>query len=293
MMSGLMRFVPQAEPVSEVAIHNIQKLIDNSNRFAVLTGAGLSTESGIPDYRSERVGQFARTPHRPIQHHEFMSSEYFRRRYWARNYVAHPRFNSAPCNISHLTLAEWEKKTAKFQWMITQNVDALHLKAGSTRLTELHGSATRVVCMGCKRKYPRIEIQTMIKELNPDWRIEDVGEMKPDGDIDIPDSALTNFRIPYCQLCGERSILKTDVVFFGDNVPRQAVDECYEHMEQSDLLLVFGSSLTVLSGFRFVHFASMRRIPIVIVNIGKTRADDLGTLKVNAKCSEVITALRV
>jgi NAD-dependent deacetylase sirtuin 4 len=145
--------------------------------------------------------------------------------------------------------------------------------------------------MDCRKKYPREEIQKMLIGLNPNWTVDEIGEMRPDGDVDIPDKALLNFRIPFCEDCGERSILKTDVVFFGDNVPMSACDACYEKVETSDLLLVLGSSLLVMSGYRFVHFAHGQGIPIAIVNIGQTRADHLARVKIESRCSEVLQAL--
>ncbi|KAI6244106.1 Deacetylase sirtuin-type domain-containing protein [Aphelenchoides fujianensis] len=304
-MAGISRFVPEAPAPPQLLIQNVQKLLDECTRFCVLTGAGLSTESGIPDYRSAKVGQFARTPHRPIQHQEFMSSEYFRRRFWSRNFVAYPRFSSASPNISHRILAEWEK-SPRFQSLITQNVDDLHGKAGSRRLIELHGNALKVVCMDCGSEIQavcsflptlhsslpfRSEIQEMITSLNPKWTVEEIGEMAPDGDVSIPDKALLNFRTPYCESCGERSILSG--VVSRRQRARQDVERCYAEIEQSDLLLVFGSSLTVMSGYRFAYFAAHRKQPVVIVNIGNTRGDDLATVKIQSKCSEVLQALRV
>uniref|UniRef100_A0A1I7Z6Q7 NAD-dependent protein deacylase n=1 Tax=Steinernema glaseri TaxID=37863 RepID=A0A1I7Z6Q7_9BILA len=286
-MSPLGRFVPKFAPVPKKDVARFLDELAGINKLLVLTGAGLSTESGIPDYRSAEVGQYARTNHRPITHQEFFASEDKRRRYWSRNYVAWPRFSSAPCNDAHYSLASWERSD-RFLWLITQNVDGLHTQAGSEMVTELHGCGRQVVCHSCYNKYSRHDVQEWIKKANPDWTIREIGELAPDGDVEIPDSALETFKVPHCPTCGPGSILKTDVVFFGDNVRRDVVDFCYQKVDESDGLLVLGSSLTVMSGYRFVYQASLRRIPILIVNIGPTRGDHLATVKLSAKCSDIV-----
>ncbi|CAD5229072.1 unnamed protein product [Bursaphelenchus okinawaensis] len=292
MTSALTKFVPKAPPLNFEILKEVQRFIDQSKSIVFITGAGISTESGIPDYRSEGVGVYARSKHRPIQYQELMTNEYWRRRYWSRNYVAWNGFNQAKPNITHQSMADWEQ-SCRFNWLITQNVDALHTMAGSERITELHGCAKKVICTECKTIYSRAEIQDLIIKLNPDWNVEEVGEMRPDGDVEIPDSALSNFRIPYCLHCGERSILKTNVVFFGENVPLKEVDLCYEKVDNCDLMVVLGSSLSVMSSYRFVHHASLKQLPIVIINIGPTRADNLATIKLPAKAFEVVTKLGV
>ncbi|KAH7706591.1 sirtuin 4 [Aphelenchoides avenae] len=226
-MNPLARFVPACPPLASKSIRELQRVLADVDKLLVLTGAGISTESGIPDYRSERVGQYARTPHRPITIEEFMTSEWWRRRFWARNYVAWPRFRNAPCNETHYKLADWER-SERFHWLITQNVDGLHSLAGSQKLTELHGCGRAVVCMECGEKYSRDEVQMWITELNPDWTVTEIGELAPDGDVPISEQALHAFKVPYCRKCGPNSILKTDVVFFGDNVSRNVVDRCHE-----------------------------------------------------------------
>ncbi|CAD5234728.1 unnamed protein product [Bursaphelenchus xylophilus] len=292
MTSMVSKFIPKAPPLDTVILKKIQGFVDQSKSISFLTGAGISTESGIPDYRSEGVGLYARTKHRPIQYQDLMKNEYWRRKYWSRNYVAWERFNRAKPNVAHYTLAEWEQ-SQRVNWLITQNVDGLHTDAGSTKLTELHGCGKRVICTECQKISPRSEIQDMITKLNPDWAVKEIGEMRPDGDVDIPDDALINFRIPFCINCGERSILKTNVVFFGENVPMKDVDVCYEKVNSSDLLIVLGSSLSVMSSFRFIHHASIKGIPIIIINIGPTRGDHLAALRLPARVSEVVVKLNI
>ncbi|KAI1718783.1 sir2 family domain-containing protein [Ditylenchus destructor] len=284
------KFVPSCAPIDTRSLNELTKFMSNRDRLLFLTGAGVSTESGIPDYRSEKVGQYARVNHRPIQHHEFMNSDYWRRRFWARNFVAFPLFDTALPNVTHKVLANCEKSGRCF-WLITQNVDGLHIAAGSTLLHELHGSGKRVVCMNCRRKYSRKLIQGFINELNPNWAVNEAGELAPDGDINIPDEALKSFSPPFCPSCGHGSILKTDVVFFGDNVARATVDECYKKVDECDGVIVMGSSLAVMSSYRFVWHAATKGIPIAIVNIGPTRADNMATIKIEAKCSEVASLL--
>ncbi|VDK51715.1 unnamed protein product [Anisakis simplex] len=297
-MSSL-RFVPQCSKPSVDVLQRFRDVLASVNRFLVLTGAGISTESGddlfrinsrIPDYRSEKVGQYARSNHRPMDHSTFMKSEKARQRYWSRNAIAWPLFSKSEPNATHYQIAKWEMSD-RFSWLITQNVDGLHRKAGSKLLTELHGCSHRVRCMNCNQVYPREEVQQWIMNANKDWYVSEVGEMAPDGDIAIPDEAVKSFKLPYCPSCGPGSILKTDVVFFGDCVAGKIVDFCYQKLEESDGILVLGSSLAVMSGYRFVHKASLRGMPILIVNIGPTRGDHLATVKLTARCGDIIQSI--
>ncbi|MFH4982668.1 hypothetical protein AB6A40_009377 [Gnathostoma spinigerum] len=281
------RFVPESIVPSKSILKKMSDVLMGVDRFVVLTGAGVSTESGIPDYRSAKVGQYARSGYKPVEFADFMSSERWRQRYWARNYVAWPRFSSAECNINHRTIAKWEQSD-RFVWLITQNVDGLHLRAGSKLVTELHGSGHRVKCMSCGAIFPRTEVQQWIRDLNKDWLVTEIGEMAPDGDVPIPEKAVSSFQLPHCPNCGPGSILKTDVVFFGDIIPEADIFTCYDKIDESDGMIVLGSSLAVMSGYRFVQYAASRDMPIIIVNIGPTRADHLATVKIAAKCSDVI-----
>ncbi|XP_060775604.1 NAD-dependent protein lipoamidase sirtuin-4, mitochondrial isoform X2 [Neoarius graeffei] len=284
---GALKFVPSSSSADRSSLEQLQTFVSQASRLFVLTGAGLSTESGIPDYRSERVGLYARTDRRPMQHTEFMCSSKARQRYWARNYVGWPLFSSHLPNSAHYALRDWEEK-GKVRWLVTQNVDALHSKAGHQRLTELHGCSHRVVCMGCGHLTAREEMQKRFAALNPGWEAS-AGEVAPDGDVFLEDEQVMQFRVPSCQSCG--GILKPAVTFFGDTVDRATVQFVHDRLAEADAMLVAGSSLQVYSGYRFLLAAHERRIPVAILNIGPTRADHLAELKVSARCGEVLPIL--
>ncbi|KAI1900507.1 hypothetical protein AGOR_G00050640 [Albula goreensis] len=280
-------FVPASAPIESVALERLQNFVCKSKRLFVITGAGLSTESGIPDYRSEGVGLYARTERRPIQHVEFLRSAKSRQRYWARNYVGWPQFSSHLPNSAHLALSSWEA-LGKVHWLVTQNVDALHSKAGQQQLTELHGCAHRVVCLGCRSLSPRETLQARFAALNPGW-VAQAGDVAPDGDVFLSDEQVQHFRVPSCENCG--GILKPEVTFFGDTVNRDTVNLVHKRLAESDGVLVAGSSLQVYSGYRFLLAASEAKIPVAILNIGPTRADHLSSLRVSARCGEVLPAI--
>jgi len=233
-------------------VNSLAEFIDRSERLVALTGAGCSTESGIPDYRSPGG---AWTQHKPVYYQDFIRSEDVRRSYWARSYQAWPRFAAARPNAAHHAFAELER-SGRLDFLITQNVDALHRQAGNTRVLELHGCNQTVVCLQCRTAFARADIQRRGEE------------------------------IPACEGCG--GVLKPNVVFFGENVPREKVSLAMEHLDAADALLVAGSSLIAWSGFRFVKRAAERNIPIAIVNIGPTRADALAAFKIEKKCSEAL-----
>nr|XP_056715801.1 NAD-dependent protein lipoamidase sirtuin-4, mitochondrial [Euleptes europaea] len=277
-------FVPASPPPEPLEVKKLQDFVSSSQRLFVITGAGISTESGIPDYRSEGVGLYARTDRRPIQHAEFLRSSRARQRYWARNFVGWPQFSSYQPNVAHLALKKWET-LGKLHWLVTQNVDALHVKAGSQRLTELHGSTHRVLCLSCGDQTPRAELQERFEILNPTWRAEAHG-VAPDGDVFLTDKQVQNFHVPSCNKCGGH--LKPDVTFFGDTVSREKVDFVYQRLAESDSVLVAGSSLQVYSAYKFALAAHGRKLPIAIVNIGPTRSDHLVFLKLNSRCGELL-----
>lgn len=277
-------FVPPHSPANEDDIDKFKEFIHNSKRLLVITGAGISTESGIPDYRSEGVGLYARSSNRPVQYQDFVKKADIRQRYWARNFVGWPMFSSVLPNKTHKILSDWEREDS-LHWLVTQNVDALHYKAGSKNLTELHGSAHRVECLDCKQMISRPELQDMIKGDNPMWYSQSV-DMAPDGDVQLSQEQINGFNVPSCQKCG--GVLKPEIVFFGDNVPRPRVDFVFDKVKESDSLLVLGSSLEVYSGYRFVNAAHEQKKPIAIVSIGPTRADKLADIKINTKCSEIL-----
>jgi NAD-dependent SIR2 family protein deacetylase len=249
-------------------------------RVVVLTGAGLSTDSGIPDYRGPDS-----PPRKPITYREFLSGDDARRRYWARSYVGWRHLRDAAPNGGHRALADLEHRGV-VSAVITQNVDGLHGDAGSRTVVELHGRIRDVVCLSCGALCRRDELQRQLTELNPDYAAHTDVEIAPDGDAVI--AALEPFAVAPCRCCG--GVLKPDVVFFGENVPRDRVERCYAYVDEADALLVAGSSLAVLSGLRFVRRAHERRIPVVIVNRGETRGDGLSTVKVHGGCSETLTA---
>jgi len=257
-------------------------------RVVVLAGAGCSTESGIPDYRSPENIQRTRTP---IQYQEFVRSEAARVRYWARSTAGWARIASARPNAAHHALARLEEGGA-VRGIITQNVDGLHQAAGSRRVVELHGSLASVRCLACGRITPRGEHQERLRALNAEWmdRLRSGGvEVAPDGDAELPAPVVERFRVPACDGCG--GVVKPDVVFFGENVPAERVQDAWSLFEEADVLLVAGSSLTVYSGRRFIYRAEKEGMPIAIVNIGPTRADDLAAAKVEGKLGDVLPAL--
>lgn len=267
--------------------------IASSERLVVLTGAGCSTESGIPDYRSPGG---AWTRHKPIYFNAFVSSDEVRRFYWARSFRGWPRFAAARPNAAHEALARLEE-AGRVRLLITQNVDDLHQEAGSRAVVQLHGRNRLVVCLDCREETPRVEMQARLEELNAAWLARapwahldgDEADFAPDGDADVARETIGDFRVPPCLACG--GVLKPAVVFFGEAVPREKVETSMAAVDDAGALLVVGSSLTVWSGFRFVKRAAERGIPIAIVNIGPTRGDELASLKVEAKCGEVLKAV--
>ena len=249
----------------------------------VLTGAGVSTESGIPDYRGE-----GKTERHPMTFDTFMGSEQARARYWARSYVGWSVIANAKPNRSHFALAQAES-LGRISHIITQNVDSLHQQAGSKKITELHGRLDKVVCMSCRGLLDRSKMDVLIEQLNPGIQKDGSVEFTPDGDAEV--EASVNFQIPQCPSC--LGILKPDVVFFGESVPTERVVSTMEQLERSDALLVAGSSLTVNSGMRFARAASKAGKPIVIVNVGPTKADDIAIAKIEAPTSVALEELLI
>ncbi len=254
-------------------------------RLAVLTGAGISTASGIPDYR-DSDGGWKRPP--PMQHQQFMGSHAARQRYWARALAGFRVLGGASPNPAHRCLVELEA-LGRVQGIITQNVDGLHQRAGSRRVIDLHGRADRVRCMGCGANRMRHDLHAELARLNPRWA-EASASAGPDGDADL-EADFSDFQVPSCSRCG-RGIWKPDVVFFGDSVPRESVERAFALLEQSDALLVVGSSLMVYSGYRFARAAAREGKPIACFNLGRTRADELYALKVEAPVENSLAALR-
>ncbi len=266
----------------------LTEFVGRHSRLLVLTGAGVSTGSGIPAYR-DRHGKWR---HRqPIQHQAFLCEHAVRRRYWARSLVGWPVMGRARPNAAHRAFVALERAD-RLQHVVTQNVDRLHQRAGSVRVVDLHGRIDRVVCMACDARQPRALLQEQLAGENSRFA-EHNGSAAPDGDADLDDHDLAAFVVPACPRCG--GILKPDVVFYGDNVPRQRVAFVQDQLAQADALLVVATSLTVFSGFRFCRFAAQQGLPMAAVNLGRTRADDMLSCKVDRECgaalSEVVARL--
>lgn len=246
-------------------------------RWLVLTGAGVSTDSGIPDYRGP--GSPVRTP---MTYQDFIGSAQARQRYWARAHVGWSRMSQAEPNATHHALAAMDDD-GRLSGLITQNVDGLHERAGHRDVVDLHGRIDQVICLACREPSPRRELHARLAELNPGYETR-IGEIAPDGDVVLAETA--DFRVAGCRSCG--GDLKPDVVFFGENVPRDRVERCYALVTAAEALVVLGSSLQVMSGLRFVKAAHKAGTPIVIVNRGATRGDQLATLKLDAGCAETL-----
>ncbi|MDB5932971.1 MAG: NAD-dependent deacetylase [Massilia sp.] len=265
-------------------LDDLASFLAGHRNVLVLTGAGISTASGIPDYRG-RDG--ARRGKAPVQGPEFRKLEAVRKRYWARSMAGYPVLASASPNAAHRALASLQAE-AVLGGVITQNVDGLHQRAGSADVLELHGNIHRVVCLDCHASFARTFIQGLLEELNP-AATGAVAAAAPDGDAHLEPEVLAEFRVPHCIHCG--GTLKPDVVFFGDGVAPAATSEALERMEAADALLVVGSSLMVFSGFRFCRMAAASGKPIAAINLGITRADDLLALKIDACAEQLLPAL--
>jgi len=263
---------------------NLEDFVDSHRRLFVLTGAGCSTGSGIPDYR-DADGQWKRA--QPVTYQAFMSDEKTRRRYWARSLVGWRRIRRARPNDAHRALARLETM-GRIELVLTQNVDRLHQAAGSARVIDLHGRIDLVRCMNCEARSPREDLQDELGRLNPDWVELDAIEA-PDGDADLDGADFSSFVVPSCGHCG--GVLKPDVVFFGENVPRDRVDAAARGLDEADAMLIVGSSLMVYSGFRFVQRAAGAGKPVAAVNLGRTRADALLTLKAEQPCESALAFL--
>ena len=262
----------------------LREFIERHPRLCVLTGAGVSTSSGIPDYRDEQ-GEWKRA--RPVEFRPFMTSATVRQRYWSRSTVGWPFIARAQPSAAHRALAQLE--TLGFvQLLITQNVDGLHTAAGSRNVIDLHGRLDVVRCMQCAHELARAELQRQLLADNPTWA-EIEGRIAPDGDVDLENRDYGDFVVPDCAVCG--GILKPDVVFFGEPVPRERVVRAFDGVTNTDALLVVGSSLMVYSGYRFAEAAAAAGKPIAAVNLGRTRADHLLALKIVEPCDEVLNAV--
>ena len=267
-------------PEAERAVDQTAGLLEG-RRFAVLTGAGVSTDSGIPDYRGE--GAPKRTP---MTFQQFLGDDSFRKRYWAGSHLGYRRFAAARPNDGHRALVRLEAAGAA-NGVVTQNVDGLHKQAGSRKVVDLHGAMDRVVCLTCGQVFAREAITQRIDAANPWLKTEGAIEIAPDGDAIVTDT--DSFVVPYCTVCGGR--LKPDVVFFGEFIPAEKYREASALVRSADALLVAGSSLVVNSGIRLLEEARRRKLPIVIVNRGETKGDSRATIKLNAGTTETLVEL--
>lgn len=263
------------------SVDDLAAFVHRARRLIVITGAGCSTESGIPDYR-DADGEWKHR--RPVQFTDFVRDEQVRQRYWARSMVGWRRVGGAEPNPGHRALAGLER-SGRVHWLITQNVDGLHQRAGSLRVTDLHGRMDRVVCLECGRLDGRGSLQSRLVAENPEWADLDA-VFAPDGDALLEERDFESFRVPCCRSCG--GMLKPDVVFFGEGVPGSRVTTAMNRLEESDAILVVGSSLMVWSGYRFARRATERGTPVAALNRGRTRADHLLSLKVDACCGEIL-----
>jgi len=271
--------------LSDAASYSLEaaRRILAGKKLFVLTGAGISTDSGIPDYRGE--GRVAR---HPMTYDIFMGSQEARARYWARSYVGWSRIAIAKPNPGHFALASAESQGA-LKYLVTQNVDGLHQEAGSKAVIDLHGRLDTVICLGCRKIISRSQMDELLKELNPNISKDMSVEFSPDGDAEI--EGTKDFQVPACTECS--GILKPDVVFFGESVPAGRVELALNQLAESEAVIVAGSSLTVNSGFRFAKQAAKAGKPIVIVNIGPTRADVLAIAKIEANTSQALERLLI
>lgn len=253
-------------------------------RLAVLTGAGCSTDSGIPDYR-DTEGGWKRKP--PVQQYDFVTSHAVRQRYWARSLLGWRHFSRAEPNAAHRALARLEA-AGRVRHLVTQNVDGLHQRAGSRAVTDLHGRLDEVLCLVCGARSSRAAFQSELESRNPEWTALSAVDA-PDGDADLDRRDFSAFDVPACGTCG--GVMKPAVVFFGDAIPAEQTRAALEAVEQADALLVVGSSLMVWSGYRLARAAAEAGKPVAAVNLGVTRADSLLEFKLEASCSDALSQI--
>lgn len=278
------RRLAAARASHDAGIGDLVGFVAAAPRLLVLTGAGVSTDSGIPDYR----GRDGRWKHRrPVMYQDFLGCEDVRRRYWGRSVIGWRRVARSRPSAAHDALAALEAR-GRVHYLITQNVDGLHQRAGSRGVIDLHGRLDGVECLGCGARSGRAAFQSRLEAMNPGW--DPAGDTaRPDGDVELTDADYRRFEVPGCARCG--GVLKPSVVFFGENVPRPRVARATERLDEADALLVVGSSLMVFSGYRFVRAARHAGKPVAVVNLGRTRADDEVDLRIEASCSRALGAL--
>jgi NAD-dependent SIR2 family protein deacetylase len=284
-MRPTLTWTPDADRLSgSTSLSEVVRIV-GERRAVVLSGAGLSTESGIPDYRGVSGSLRRRTP---MTYGEFVGSEEARRRYWARSQLGWRTIARARPNDGHHAVAAL-RAHGYLSGVITQNVDGLHQAAGTRDVVELHGSLDRVVCLNCRRTSPREELDRRLRQANPDFQAT-ATRVNPDGDVDLDEELVGGFRPLSCDACGS-GVLKPDVVFFGENVPRPRVEHCYRLVDEAGALLVLGSSLAVMSGLRFVRYAAKAGKPVAIINRGATRGDPHAAVRVDLPLGHALIEL--
>ena len=266
-----------------MTLHALADLVGDGD-VVVLSGAGLSTESGIPDYRGPSA---AARRAQPMTYQTFVGSVDARRRYWARSHLGWRHITGAHPNVGHFAVAELQQR-GLVAGVITQNVDGLHSAAGSPGVLELHGNLARVICLDCRARTTRAALDARLRAVNRNWDAQ-VRAVNPDGDVALDDDVVATFRLVDCDACG--GVLKPDVVFFGENVPKPRVDASYALVENAGSLVVLGSSLTVMSGLRFVRHAAKIGVPVAIVNQGETRGDTLAVMRLDAPLGATLSQL--
>jgi NAD-dependent SIR2 family protein deacetylase len=264
--------------------HKLLRFVESHPGLCVLTGAGVSTASGIPDYRDHN-GEWKRPE--PVQYRDFIAKDATRQRYWARSLVGWPWFKRAKPNAAHKAIAHLEQ-AGQVQQLITQNVDRLHQNAGSRNVIDLHGRLDQIICLDCAALTPREPLQQRMLDENPDFAGL-TAEIAPDGDAYVKSVDFCRFRVPVCESCG--GVLKPDVVFFGETIPAGRVESALQGLYAADALLILGSSLMVYSGYRFCLKAAERGLPTAAVNLGRTRADELLDLKIEENCEPILEEL--
>ena len=269
------------EPAADAASLDAAVEVLRGRRVAVLTGAGVSTDSGIPDYRGAGA-----PPRNPMTFQQFLSSDRYRKRYWAGSHLGWKSFRSSEPNTGHRALADLER-AGVINGVVTQNVDNLHVRAGSRRVVDLHGTVDRVICLTCGQSFARDMVAARLAAANPWLEHPESVRLAPDGDVEVDD--IDSFEVPVCTVCG--GMLKPDVVFFGEFVPVERFAEARSLVVAADALLVAGSSLVVNSGIRLLDQATRRKMPVVVVNRGVTKGDPRATVKIDAGTSETLTAL--
>ncbi len=261
---------------------SLARFLERAGRVVALTGAGVSTASGIPEYR-DREGRWKHA--QPVQFADFKGNALTRRHYWARSFAGWRRMSQASPNGAHTALVDLESQ-GYIDTLVTQNVDGLHTAAGNRDVVDLHGRLDSVRCLDCDWRADRHDWQQKLEDDNRDWEAS-IRAINPDGDVELNDDAYESFEVPGCDACG--GTVKPDVVFFGESVPRDRVERVSDAVRRAGALLVAGSSLMVFSGYRFAKLASEAGKPIVIVNDGLTRADELADLKLEGDCGDVLT----